>query len=84
MMIIMKNHLLAMEQPHSRVISPEAEDNITLWIKNKCISPHGNRRVLDLSGVRNIETPSIFSRPCNGLEVMAVQMEGVLSGICHS
>jgi len=82
-LIIVKDHLLAMEQPHTRVVSLEAEDNISLRIKDKCISPHWNSWVLGLSGVRSIETSSIFIRPCNGLEVVAVQMEGVLSGVCN-
>jgi hypothetical protein len=74
-------HLLAMEQPHARVIGLESKYDMAIWIKNKGISSHRNGGVIGLTRVRRIEISCFFLGPYNSLEVVTVQVERVLSRI---
>ena len=72
---------MAVEEPHAGVVSLEAQDNVAIGPQDEGVPAHGNGRVVGLCRVGRVEDAGLFVRPCNGLEVMAVQMERVLSGV---
>jgi len=72
---------VTVEEPYSRVISLEAENNISIRSQDEGISSHRGRRVIDLARVCSIKITSLFLGSSDGLEVVAMEMERMLSGV---
>jgi hypothetical protein len=50
-------------------------------MENKGVSPHGNGRVVSISGVGVLESTRIVIGPEQSLEVMSMEMERMLSRV---
>jgi hypothetical protein len=72
-----------MEKPHARVISLEPKYDVAIRVQHKGISSHWNGGVIGLARIGRIEISCFFLGPYNSLEIVAVQMERVLSRICE-
>jgi hypothetical protein len=66
-----------MEQPDAGIVRLEAENNVPEWSDENCVATHGNFWEGDVIGIR----ACVLVRPNNDLEIMAMQMERMLSCI---
>jgi hypothetical protein len=72
---------VAMEQPNTRVVSGKAKDQMAIGLHNHSVSPHWGSRIVVLGRVPSVEVSRIGFGSRNGLEVVAVKMEWVLTSI---
>lgn len=70
-----------MGEAHTRVISLEAHDNVAIGPDDEGISSHGHARVVALRETLVLKSTSFLFRAVNGLEGVAVKMEGVAARV---
>ena len=72
---------VAVEKPDTWVVGLESQDDVSIWSQDESISSHRNCGIIGLAGVRCIEVTGFFVGSRDGLEIVAVKMEWMLSGI---
>lgn len=70
-----------MRNAHTRVISLEAHDNVAIGPDDEGVSSHGHTGVVALGEILVLKSTSLLLRAVNGLEGVAVKMEGVAARI---
>lgn len=70
-----------MKEEHTRVISLEAHDNVAIGPDDEGISSHRHARIVTLREILVLKGTSLLFRAVNGLEGVAVKMEGVAARI---
>ena len=68
---------VAVEEPDARVIGSEPQDHVAVWADHEGIAAHGH---LGEGLVVDIRT-GLFGGADDGLESVAVEMEGVFAGV---
>lgn len=70
-----------MEEPNTRVVGLEPNNQVSIWMQNKSVTSHWDCWVIGLRGVGSIKDTSLICCADKGLEVVTVEMEGMLSAV---
>jgi hypothetical protein len=72
---------MAVEKPDTWVVGCEAQDDVPGGTQDECVAAHGDGGVGSFGGVGGVEGAGVFGGAGDGLEVVAVEMEGMFAGI---
>ena len=72
---------VAVEEPDAGVVGLEAKHDVAGGVEDEGVAAHGDGWVGCLGGVGGGEVAGVFRRAGDGLEVVAMEMEGVFAGV---